>query len=84
MVNKRYLALLQRISLIGRAGGARYFPRMARPLRFSEMSMLRLEPGTTAEIDRLSADGEARADFIRAAIEREIARRKARLAKIQR
>jgi len=48
---------------------------MARPLRFSEMFMLRLEPGTAAEIDRLSADDEARADFIRAAIEREIARR---------
>lgn len=56
---------------------------MGRPKQFTERIQLPLAEGTTARIDDLLFEGEFRLDFIRAAIESELARRSARRAKAQ-
>lgn len=49
--------------------------RMGRKKQWSEQLRLPLAEGTTARIDAVLAEGEARLDMIREAIEREIERR---------
>lgn len=48
---------------------------MGRPKQFDERIQLTLVEGTTGRIDALLDDGEYRLDFIRTAIEVEIAKR---------
>lgn len=48
---------------------------MPRTLKYIEDMVARFATGTFARIDALLALGEKRADFVRAAVEREIARR---------
>lgn len=48
---------------------------MGRPKQFDERIQLTLVEGTTGRIDGLLQDGEYRLDFIRTAIEVEIAKR---------
>ncbi len=48
---------------------------MGRPKQFDERIQLTLVEGTTARIDALLGENEYRLDFIRAAIETEIAKR---------
>lgn len=52
---------------------------MGRPKQFDERIQLTLVEGTTARIDALLQDSEYRLDFIRTAIEVEIAKRVAAL-----
>jgi len=48
---------------------------MGRPKQFDERIQLTLVEGTTGRIDALLEDGEYRLDFIRTAIEAEVAKR---------
>lgn len=52
-------------------------PRVGRRRINEEMTPARFPKGTLARIDRLRAEKEKRADFIREAVEREIRRREA-------
>lgn len=49
--------------------------RMGRKKEWTEQLRLPLAAGTTARIDRVLIEGEARVDLIRQAIEREVKRR---------
>lgn len=53
-------------------------PDMARPKKYTEDMVARFSEGTFERISDLLDDGEDRADFVRHAVEREIARRKRR------
>ena len=57
---------------------------MGRPKQFDERIQLTLVEGTTGRIDALLEDGEYRLDFIRTAIEVEIAKRSQKKPAIKR
>ncbi len=50
--------------------------RMARPKQFSDRTTLAFPPGTFAAVAKLIVPGEDKSDFIRAAVELEVAIRK--------
>lgn len=49
-----------------------------RPLAFGEKALARLPAGTLARVQAVLTEKERQADFIRAAVERELARRERR------
>lgn len=49
---------------------------MARPKQFSDRMTLAFPPGTFSEIAALTSEGEDRSDFIRGAVEMELALRR--------
>lgn len=66
--------------LLGRKSRMRYSFRMGRPPQWAEDMQARFAEGTFARIAATLDDGESRTDFVRAAVEAELARREEKRA----